>query len=427
MEYTWYVRDAQGNLLTVYGDVNNATDFSGMVPGIDEWYIYGSNRLGSYQYGIGMYSGPSQTQYIHDYFYVRGAKQYELTNHLGNLIVNLTDKKIGVTSDSITKYFKPDVVNAWDYYPFGMGMPQRIWTNQSYRFGFNGKERDEDVKSYGRQIDYGNRIYDPRVGRFLSEDPIRKKYPELTPYQFASNSPIEGVDLDGLEKITYFYKFTAEQITKTKIEYAKAGPLGNGVLVKSDFGGVNKYFYGNTFPSLPALIGSYEGVKKDKEGNHVYYLDKKQIPTIGYGHRVYPNEPYKPGTTLTEKQATNLFNVDQKRITARADEFLKGLTLNINQRDALYELSFNGGAGKVLNFKHAIDGMYGGENYFLQPKYLSDIDANVKRRYADNLLYSENLYIHLDKISSSNVIKSVENFMNPPKKGTENATENKKP
>jgi hypothetical protein len=43
------------------------------------------------------------------------------------------------------------------------------------------------------------RIYDPRLGRFLSVDPLATKYPELTPYQFASNTPIRAIDLDGLE------------------------------------------------------------------------------------------------------------------------------------------------------------------------------------------------------------------------------------
>jgi hypothetical protein len=43
------------------------------------------------------------------------------------------------------------------------------------------------------------RIYDPRLGRFLSVDPINKEYPDLTPYQFASNTPIWAIDLDGLE------------------------------------------------------------------------------------------------------------------------------------------------------------------------------------------------------------------------------------
>ena len=43
------------------------------------------------------------------------------------------------------------------------------------------------------------RIYDPRLGRFLSVDPITADYPYLTPYQFASNTPIQAIDLDGLE------------------------------------------------------------------------------------------------------------------------------------------------------------------------------------------------------------------------------------
>ena len=71
----------------------------------------------------------------------------------------------------------------------------------AYRYGFNGKEEDNEVKGEGNQQDYGMRIYDPRIGKFLSVDPITYQYPELTPYQFASNSPIQGVDFDGLELV----------------------------------------------------------------------------------------------------------------------------------------------------------------------------------------------------------------------------------
>ena len=71
--------------------------------------------------------------------------------------------------------------------------------NFGYRFGFNGKENDNEVKGSGNQQDYGMRIYDPRTGKFLSVDPLTKEYPELTPYQFASDNPIENIDLDGLE------------------------------------------------------------------------------------------------------------------------------------------------------------------------------------------------------------------------------------
>ena len=70
----------------------------------------------------------------------------------------------------------------------------------TYRYGFNGKENDNEVKGVeGAQQDYGMRIYDPGIAKFLSVDPITAQYPELTPYQFASNSPLQGIDLDGLE------------------------------------------------------------------------------------------------------------------------------------------------------------------------------------------------------------------------------------
>jgi RHS repeat-associated protein len=72
-----------------------------------------------------------------------------------------------------------------------------------YRYGYNGKEDDNELKGNGNQIDYGFRIYDPRAARFLSEDPLTEKYPSLTPYQYASNSPISGIDEDGLEWAYY--------------------------------------------------------------------------------------------------------------------------------------------------------------------------------------------------------------------------------
>jgi len=77
-------------------------------------------------------------------------------------------------------------------------MPGRSYTsgNTSYRFGFNGKELDKEVIQY----DYGFRIYDARLGRFKSVDPLREKYPWNSTYAFAENDVIRSIDLDGLEK-----------------------------------------------------------------------------------------------------------------------------------------------------------------------------------------------------------------------------------
>jgi RHS repeat-associated protein len=81
-----------------------------------------------------------------------------------------------------------------------MVMPGRSYTaGTGYRYGFNGKEMDNETYGKGNEYDYGFRIYNPRIGRFLSVDPLSFKYPSYTPYQFAGNTPIQAVDLDGLE------------------------------------------------------------------------------------------------------------------------------------------------------------------------------------------------------------------------------------
>ena len=134
-----------------------------------------------------------------------GKKQYELNNHLGNVMMTITDKRLQYTADNVTvKNYTADTASAQDYYSFGALLPARTYSftaGKNYRYGFNGKENDNEVKGVGNEQDYGMRIYDPRVCRFLSTDPVSKSYPELTPYQFASNTPIQAVDMDGKEKM----------------------------------------------------------------------------------------------------------------------------------------------------------------------------------------------------------------------------------
>ncbi|RFM29265.1 hypothetical protein DXN04_33645 [Chitinophaga silvisoli] len=127
-----------------------------------------------------------------------GVKRYELVNHLGNVLSTVSDNAVREGD-----HYVAEVLSAGDYYPFGMGMMNRKWSLGGYRYGFNGKENDNEVKGEGNEQDYGMRIYDPGLGKFLSVDPITAKYPELTPYQFASNRPIDGIDLDGLEYLRY--------------------------------------------------------------------------------------------------------------------------------------------------------------------------------------------------------------------------------
>lgn len=90
-------------------------------------------------------------------------------------------------------------------------MPGRSFTSANYRYGFNGKELDpEGMGGGGSTYDYGFRIYNPNLGRFLSVDPLSIDYPWYTPYQFAGNTPIWAIDLDGLEEYFVTEKSTTE-------------------------------------------------------------------------------------------------------------------------------------------------------------------------------------------------------------------------
>jgi RHS repeat-associated protein len=68
---------------------------------------------------------------------------------------------------------------------------------KTYRYGFNGKEMDNETYGQGNEYDFGARIYNPRLGRWLACDPSFNKYPGFSPYVFSFNSPLKFNDPDG--------------------------------------------------------------------------------------------------------------------------------------------------------------------------------------------------------------------------------------
>ena len=297
-------------------------------------------------------------------------------NWLGSIINNLNQNK---------------------YHLGGMGMPLRKYHSASqYRYGFNGKEKDNAPIQY----DYGFRIYDPRLVRFKSVDPLFKSYPWNSPYSFAENDVVRSTDLDGKEKSIVIYDFSTNKIKKTKIDLPTAGSLGNGVLIQSNQGGKTAYYYGNEIPNanITSFKMVYEGVVLDKLGNHIGYNDSKGYPTIGYGHLIKKGEKYTIGGSITENEAQTLFNSDSKSIFSKSDEYLKSFSLAENKKNALYDASFNMGAGKMIQYDED-GGKYSGENFFL--KFMGGGEGLKKRRYAENILFSDGMYLKLDVIKRS--------------------------
>ena len=86
-----------------------------------------------------------------------------------------------------------------NYYCFGSPMPGRTYNSSNgYRYGFNGKEKDNEFSVDGGDYDFGERIYDSRIGRWLSVDPLANQAPAWTPYRAFFDNPNYFVDLDGL-------------------------------------------------------------------------------------------------------------------------------------------------------------------------------------------------------------------------------------
>ncbi len=81
-----------------------------------------------------------------------------------------------------------------------MTVPNRNYQSPEYRYGFQGQEKDDEIKGNGNSINYKFRMHDPRVGRFFAVDPLSTKYPYYTPYSFSGNKVLQFIELEGLEE-----------------------------------------------------------------------------------------------------------------------------------------------------------------------------------------------------------------------------------
>ena len=229
---TVYVRDASGNVMGVY---KNDT--------LIEQSIYGSSRLG-------LMTASSKTGYR-----TLGGKKYELSNHLGNVLAVVTDN---INLDQDTTW--ANVINTTDYYPFGLAMDGRTEQDSSYRYGFNGKEHDQNGEWGSKShYDYGFRIYNPSIAKFLSVDPLAISFPWNSPYAFAENDVIRSIDLEGLEKLI---------MTKVNSETRTAQ-----ITIKKDIQIANT-------PNLPASYASIDNGRVNKlfsKGNTTLYTSELPI------------------------------------------------------------------------------------------------------------------------------------------------------
>lgn len=299
----WYIRDVVGNSIAIY--IQDFEEISGDFTEnlkLEEFSIYGSERIGvlksekilmkvnytitGYNQNTGLIigNGPSTSQTFASppnvTEFISGNKSYELSNHLGNVLAVVQDRKLPVDDNvyltpNVVDYYSPIYNSFGNYYAFGATLPEKqyIRTN-NYKYGFNNQESESEIRDY-YLFEY--RIHDSRLGRFLSVDPLSNEYPWNSSYAFAENRVIDGIDLEGAEwqpinskgenvalnspEITD-YKFVGWIYDPQTDSYiARAGTIDNVTL-----NGVT-YSSGDNKINLPCTTANCYGVRDGKYGS----------------------------------------------------------------------------------------------------------------------------------------------------------------
>ena len=120
----YYIRDIKGNVLAIYLNINDSITLLSR-------HIYGGARLGQQLPALKLKTAMSWATIADTGLIglVRGLKQYELCNHLGNVLATITDRHLQrFTDTSAVSYYDADIINAQNYYSFGALMPGRQWS-----------------------------------------------------------------------------------------------------------------------------------------------------------------------------------------------------------------------------------------------------------------------------------------------------------
>ncbi|MEN9973276.1 MAG: hypothetical protein RIS20_1623, partial [Bacteroidota bacterium] len=120
--------------------------------------------------------------------------------HLGNVLTVIHDIKIPLNNGSgpgVSSY-RVGIRTCSDYSPFGVELDGRT-VSGGYRYGFQNQEKDDEVNGMGKIVSYEFRMQEPLLGRFISKDPLSKRFPKNSPYAFSENKVIHAIELEGLQ------------------------------------------------------------------------------------------------------------------------------------------------------------------------------------------------------------------------------------
>jgi YD repeat-containing protein len=279
----YYLRDAQGNEMCRYVKYTNTT--SQLMYVAQEHSIYGSSRVGVDNRKDTLYLGAVYTPTWGGVGTSRrdlGLKSFELANHLGNVLVTVSDKPVYKVSSGVV-YFNPEVSSISDYYPFGAPINGRGYATETYRFGYNAQEKTDEISGTGNHFTAQFWEYDGRLGRRWNTDPVDKPWESL--YATNNNNSIVFTDPLGLfGSLKEAREYRREHRKDLKLQGAKIKKGNDGIYSIEDKNGGWNYSRDDLKAARPDIIGVQEdGVLRTM----LISADKSNKPTsvaqIGVG------------------------------------------------------------------------------------------------------------------------------------------------
>jgi RHS repeat-associated protein len=102
----------------------------------------------------------------------------------------------GRFDDFTVTHTKSPVIQAEDYYPFGLvASSYRRENSLEQNYLYNGKELQDELRLDTYDSEW--RMYDPAIGRTFQLDPHADSYFDLSPYGWVANNPLNVIDPDG--------------------------------------------------------------------------------------------------------------------------------------------------------------------------------------------------------------------------------------
>lgn len=148
-----------------------------------------------------------------------------------------------------------------DYYPLGSRWDNQSSILSSNRYKYSGKELQ--VVGDLNYLDYGFRMYDSNLGRWLTIDPLADIYHSTSPFAFCGNNPISNIDYWGLgywstndpDLIRAFLEnyYSTQSWDMTGWEYSDDAALAR--LQKNDETGMCYYNYATIENDVVTVIG----------------------------------------------------------------------------------------------------------------------------------------------------------------------------